>query len=106
MKKEDFNLEVNDGTLTLSGKRKAEPLSDGVAYHRAERLTGRFSRSFYLPQSVRQDGIKANYRDGILEIHAPERSKPSRAKLRLRSIKSPPAGISHQRGSQRFPLAF
>jgi len=85
MKKEDFNLEVNDGTLTLSGKRKAEPLSDGVAYHRAERLTGRFSRSFYLPQSVQQDGIKANYRDGILEIHVPkaEEAKPRQIAITL-----------------------
>ncbi|MBM4297497.1 MAG: Hsp20/alpha crystallin family protein [Deltaproteobacteria bacterium] len=78
MKKEDFNLEVNDGTLTLSGERKAEALSSGVEYHRAERVNGKFSRSFYLPQTVKQDGIKATYRDGILEIHVPkvEEAKP------------------------------
>ena len=78
MKKEDFNLEVNDGTLTLSGERKAEDLSNGVEYHRSERVHGRFSRSFYLPQTVKQDGIKASYRDGILEIHVPkvEEAKP------------------------------
>jgi HSP20 family protein len=78
MKKEDFNLEVNDGALTLSGERKVEKLSDGVEYHRAERVHGKFSRSFYLPQTVKQDGIKATYRDGILEIHVPkvEEAKP------------------------------
>ena len=78
MKKEDFHLEVNDGTLTLSGERKAENVSDGVAYHRNERVHGRFSRSFYLPQTVKQDGINATYRDGILEIHVPkaEEAKP------------------------------
>ena len=78
MKKEDFNLEVNEGTLTLSGERKAEALTDGVEYHRAERVNGKFSRSFYLPQTVKQDGIKATYRDGILEIHVPkvEEAKP------------------------------
>jgi len=78
MKKEDFNLEVNDGTLTLSGERKAEDLSNGVEYHRSERVHGRFSRSFYLPQTVKQDGIKATYRDGILEVHVPkaEEAKP------------------------------
>ena len=85
MKKEDFNLEVNDGTLTLSGERKSEPLTDGVAYHRAERVNGKFSRSFYLPQSVQQDGIKANYRDGILEIHVPkaEEAKPRQIAITL-----------------------
>jgi HSP20 family protein len=78
MKKEDVTLEVNDGTLTLSGERKAEALSNGVEYQRAERVNGKFSRSFYLPQTVKQDGIKATYRDGILEIHVPkvEEAKP------------------------------
>ena len=78
MKKEDFNLEVNDSTLTLSGERKAEEPADGVEYHRVERVAGKFSRSFYLPQTVKQDGIKATYRDGILEVHVPkaEEAKP------------------------------
>jgi HSP20 family protein len=78
MKKEDFNVEVNDGTLTLSGERKFEEPATGVEYHRVERVAGKFSRSFYLPQTVKQDGIKATYRDGILEIHVPkaEEAKP------------------------------
>lgn len=78
MKKEDFSLEVHDGSLTVSGERKPEGLSDGVEYHRSERMHGRFSRSFYLPQTVNQERIKATYRDGILEIHVPkvEEAKP------------------------------
>jgi len=78
MKKEDFNLEVNDGTLTLSGERKAETANNGIEYHRSERIHGKFSRSFYLPQTVQRDGINATYHDGILEIHVPkiEEAKP------------------------------
>jgi HSP20 family protein len=78
MKKEDFNLEVKDGTLTLSGERKFEEPANGVEYHRVERTAGKFSRSFYLPQTVRHDSIKAVYRDGILEVHVPkaEEAKP------------------------------
>jgi len=78
MKKEDFSLEVNDGTLTLSGERKPESRTNGVEYHRTERVNGRFSRSFYLPQTVKHDDIKASYRDGILEVHVPkvEEAKP------------------------------
>ena len=78
MKKEDFHLEVNDGTLTLTGERKQESVSDGMHYHRSERVNGKFSRSFYLPRTVQQDGIKASYQDGILEIHVPkaEEAKP------------------------------
>ena len=78
MKKEDFNVEVNDGTLTLSGERTSEARNDGVEYHRSERVNGKFSRSFYLPRTVKQDGIKASYQDGILEIQVPkaEEAKP------------------------------
>lgn len=78
MKKEDFHLEVHDGSLTLSGERKQEQVADGVEYHRVERVSGRFTRSFFLPQSVNSDAIKATYRDGILEIHIPkaEEAKP------------------------------
>jgi HSP20 family protein len=72
MKKEDFNLEVNDGALTLSGERKFEEPANGVEYHRVERAAGKFSRSFHLPQTVKHDGIKAMYRDGILEVHVPK----------------------------------
>jgi HSP20 family protein len=78
MKKEDFHLEWKDGTLTLSGERKLEQTANGVEYHRVERLSGRFTRSFYLPQTVKHDGIKATYRDGVLEVYVPkaEEAKP------------------------------
>ena len=72
MKKEDVNLEVKDGTLTLSGERKLEEPANGVEFHRVERLSGKFTRSFFLPQTVKQDAIKATYRDGILEVYVPK----------------------------------
>jgi HSP20 family protein len=72
MNKEDFNLEVKDGVLTLGGERKLEAPPNGVEYRSVERIAGKFSRSFYLPQTVKQDGIQATYRDGILEIHIPK----------------------------------
>ncbi|TMA10043.1 MAG: Hsp20/alpha crystallin family protein [Deltaproteobacteria bacterium] len=78
MKKEDFNLELKDGVLTLSGERKVEETTNEVEYHRSERLAGRFFRSFYLPQAVQHEGIKATYRDGILDVYVPkaEEAKP------------------------------
>jgi HSP20 family protein len=72
MKKEDFSLEVKDGTLTLTGERKSEKPADGVVYRHAERVDGKFVRSFTLPETVKQDGIQASYRDGILEIRVPK----------------------------------
>jgi HSP20 family protein len=83
MKKEDFNLEVKDGMLTLSGERKSEKTSDGVKYRTVERVEGKFSRSFSLPETVKHDGIQATYKDGILEIHVPkaEEAKPRRIEV-------------------------
>jgi HSP20 family protein len=72
MNKEYFNLEVKNGMLTVSGERKVEEPVGGVRYRRVERVAGKFSRSFHLPQTVRQDEIQATYRDGILEIYVPK----------------------------------
>lgn len=85
MKKEDFHLELEDGTLTLSGERKFEEPTNGDEYHRVERLAGKFSRSFLVPQAVKHDGIKATYRDGILEVYVPkaEEAKPRQITVSL-----------------------
>ncbi len=78
MKKEDINVELNDGTLTLSGERKPEQLVEGVDYRTVERVNGKFVRSVILPKTVNHDGIRASYTDGVLEIHVPkaEEAKP------------------------------
>jgi HSP20 family protein len=85
MKIEDFHLELEDGTLTLSGERKFEEPTKGDEYHRVERLAGKFSRSFDLPQAVKQEEIKATYRDGILEVYVPkaEEAKPRQITISL-----------------------
>jgi HSP20 family protein len=72
MKKEDINLELRDGAVTLSGERKFDEPAAGVEYHQAERVSGKFFRSFYLPQTIKQEDMKATYLNGILEIHVPK----------------------------------
>jgi HSP20 family protein len=83
MQKEDLDLELKDGTLTLTGERKATKLADGVQYRSVERRNGKFVRSFVLPETVQDDGIRANYKDGILEIHVPkaEEAKPRQIEI-------------------------
>jgi HSP20 family protein len=83
MKREDFNLEVKDGMLTLSRERKFDEAANGVQYHRVERAAGKFTRTFSLPQSVNSNEIKASYRDGVLEIHVPkaEEAKPKQISI-------------------------
>jgi len=85
MRNEDLKTEVNEGILTLSGERKLEEPASGVAYHRVERVTGKFSRSFHVPQTVNPDGIKATYKDGILEVQVPkaDEAKPRKIAISL-----------------------
>lgn len=83
MNKEDFNLEVKNGILTVSGERKLQEPVSGVRYRTVERVGGRFSRSFYLPETVQQDAIQATYRDGILEIYVPKLEHAKARQIRV-----------------------
>jgi HSP20 family protein len=68
MNKEDINISMEKGLLTISGEREMEKESEGKKYHRVERRYGKFSRSLQLPDNVDADSVKANYKDGILTI--------------------------------------
>ena len=83
MKKEDIKVEVKDGTLVLGGERKSDKPAEGVQYRRAERVAAKFWRSFTLPETVKQDGIEASYKDGVLEIRVPkaEEAKPRQIEI-------------------------
>jgi HSP20 family protein len=83
MNKEDFNLELKEGTLTLTGERKVTKPAEGVEYRSVERVTGKFVRSFTLPETVNYEAIQATYKDGILEVHIPkaEETKPRQIQI-------------------------
>jgi HSP20 family protein len=83
MKKEDIKVEVQDGTLTISGESKSETPAEGVEYRHVERVATKFWRSFSLPEIAKQDGIEAAYKDGILEIRVPkaEEAKPRQIEI-------------------------
>jgi len=72
VRKEDVNVTVLDGVLTLSGERKQEKRSDGEKLHRVERQYGAFVRRFALPENADEQAIRAESRDGIIVIHVPK----------------------------------
>jgi len=76
--KKDVHVEINDGVITLRGERKIEKEVKKENYHRTERSYGTFNRSFTLPTTVDSGKVKANYKDGILEVTLPrkEEAKP------------------------------
>ena len=72
MKKEDVKISIQDNVLTLKGEKRQEKEEKDKNYHRIERSYGSFCRSFQLPTSVKTDKIKANYKDGVLNISLPK----------------------------------
>jgi len=78
MKRDDIEVSLHDGSLTISGERKSEQESKESGVYRSERYFGRFQRTLDLPTGVADDKVKAEYRDGILSITLPkvEEAKP------------------------------
>ncbi len=72
LNREDIKVNVQNNVLTFSGERKQETKSEGSNVHRLERSYGFFSRSFTLPATVKTDGIKATYKDGVLHLTLPK----------------------------------
>ncbi|AFM26778.1 Hsp20/alpha crystallin family protein [Desulfomonile tiedjei] len=75
MKTEDLDIKVIGDTLTLKGERKPIEIGEGASYHRRERATGTFQRSLTLPGRVEPEGVKANYKNGILTVTLQKEAK-------------------------------
>ncbi len=73
MKKADFNIEINDGTLIISSasKKEKEEKKPELNYTRKEFSYNSFSRSFTLPADVDEEKIEAKYEEGILKVRIP-----------------------------------
>jgi HSP20 family protein len=81
-KKEDIDLSLHNGVLTISGERKQEE-KKGEEGYRNERFFGRFQRSVTLPAGIDGDRVKATYQDGILKVVLPkaEEAKPKQIEV-------------------------
>ena len=82
MRKEDIDISLHDGTLTISGERKRES-TGGEKAQRTERYVGTFRRSIALPTRVDADKVTATYQDGILKVTLPkaEEAKPKQIQV-------------------------
>ena len=78
MKREDIDVSLHEGSLSISGERKSEQKHEDADVYRAERFFGRFQRTVTLPTPVAAEKVKAQYKDGILTIALPktEEAKP------------------------------
>jgi len=71
MKKEDFEINLHDGVLSISGERKFEEKREKSSSYRTERFEGRFQRSIALPKAVDANKVTAAYKEGVLTVTLP-----------------------------------
>jgi HSP20 family protein len=83
MSREDIDITVENGTLTLKGEKKVGAEVKEEQFHHVERRYGAFSRSFSLPQTVDVAKVAAEYKNGVLTVRLPlrEEAKPRQIKV-------------------------
>ncbi len=72
MRREDVKISMADHVLRIEGERKAEKEEKGRKYHRVERYYGSFMRTFTVPENVDGTKIRAEYKDGVLNVRLPK----------------------------------
>lgn len=85
VKKDDVKVTLEEGVLTIQGQRRQEKDEKTTKYHRIERSYGTFFRSFSLPDQVNESGVKAEFKDGVLNLHIPksEKAKPRAIEVKV-----------------------
>jgi HSP20 family protein len=77
--KEDVKVTIEDGMITMRGERKQEKEEKNKKFHRIERSYGSFLRSFRVPDDVDENAVKAEFKDGMINVTLPKSGK-SKAK--------------------------
>jgi len=72
MDKNDIKVNIQDDRVTITGERKTEEKEESDDFIRQERYYGSFFRSFKLPEKVKDDDIKATFKDGVLKVVIPK----------------------------------
>jgi len=72
VKKEDIELNITDGVLTISGERKTYKEEKDKTYYKIESSYGKFKRSFTLPKDIDEGKIEAEVKDGVLALTIPK----------------------------------
>jgi|SRR5580765_1008042 HSP20 family protein len=85
MKKEDVQVNVLEGVLTIEGERSQEKEEKGKKFHKVERSYGKFVRQFALPAEVDAAKVQAEYKDGVLSVHLPKTAvaKPTAVSVKV-----------------------
>ena len=85
VKPEDFNVELKEGALWITGERKQEHQEEGKTYHRIERTYGQFRRVIPLEVPADPEKIHAEYKDGVLRIVVPKEESAQPKKIPVKT---------------------
>jgi HSP20 family protein len=85
VKPADIEITADKGVLSLRGARNVEQRKDDGNYSRVERVSGKFVRTFTLPDNVQSDAIKASFKDGVLELTIPKVAKQEPRRIEVQA---------------------
>jgi HSP20 family protein len=83
LKNDSFDLQVEDGTLTMTAERKRPEWAKEAAIHFSERHYGTIRRSFELPKDANHEQIHASYKEGVLEVTVEKRPEARPVKIQI-----------------------
>ncbi len=85
VKRDDVKLSVDNGVLRIEGERKQEKEEKRKRYHRVERSYGSFMRTFILPDNVDDAKVRAEFKDGVLDVRIPkaEKARPKSIEVKI-----------------------
>ncbi len=86
MRKDDFHISLDNGMLTISSEIQNEESNEEQNYLRREFSYQAFKRSFYLPNTVEADKIKATYKDGLLRLAIPKKEEAKKKPVKTIAI--------------------
>jgi HSP20 family protein len=76
VKKEDIQVSLDEGLITIRGERKQQKDDKNEKFHRTESFYGSFERRFSLPDNVNTEAVHCESKDGILTVHIPKTESP------------------------------
>ncbi|MEZ0361923.1 MAG: Hsp20/alpha crystallin family protein [Hydrogenobacter sp.] len=84
VKKENIEVSIKDNVLQIKGEKKEEREEKTEALHRVERVYGKFERVLTLPAEVKAEQVKAEFKDGVLEIRLPKAEVSKERKIEIK----------------------
>ena len=81
--RENLDIDIKDNLLTVKAEKKLENSTEKEGYLRVERSYGVFERTFFLDENVDREGIKADYKDGVLRLTLPRKQDEPSKKIEV-----------------------